>query len=426
MKIKLLTAIFAFSVLGAFAQQRAIDDAKDNYSKYDVAKGNLVIGKPLLLNAKASIDKAATNSKTANSPQLFATKAMIYASLASIETDATAAAADYDTAVDAIKKAKDVDTKNENTTSIQHAALELAQIHLDKGVKAFQAKNYEAAYKEFDTGRQMAPEDTLLVLYSGIAATNYKNYPAAIANYAKLVTTNYSKKLDIYNDLTTLYLYNKDTTSALKTIQEATTKFPASTDLRKREIEVSLQAGLQGDLINKIEAAIKGDPNNKALYYYEGLTYSQIAETAGNTLRKLAKNAKAGKGAPDPQIAKLQQVRAENFSKAAEQYKKAIAIDANYFDAYLNLGYVSMQPAIDTYNDAVQLPVNATKAYDAAMAKAKSQFEVAKPFLLKAAELKPESTDALTNLKSFYLGTRDDANANATQKKIEALSAQKN
>jgi hypothetical protein len=55
------------------------------------------------------------------------------------------------------------------------------------------------------------------------------------------------------------------------------------------------------------------------------------------------------------------------------------------------------------------------------MAKAKAQFELAKPYLLKAVELNSSSLDALTNLKSFYLGTRDEANANAVQKKIEAL-----
>ena len=421
MKIRLLTAFFAFSVLGAFAQQRAIDDAKDNYSKYDVARGNQLLAKPFLLNAKASIDKAAANTKTATSAAMYATQAMVYASLAAVETDATVAATEYATASDAIKKAQAADTKNENTNLILHASRELAQIQLDKGVKAFQAKNFDDAYKAFDAGRQIVPEDTLLILYTAISASNAKNYPGAITNYSKLVTTNYTKKSDVYNDLTTIYLFNKDTTNALKTIAEATSKFPNNTELRKREIEVNLQAGQQGDLINKIETAIKSDPNNKALYFYEGLTFSQSAETAGNTIKKLQKAAKGTKGPADPQIAKLQQVRADSYGKASDQYKKAVALDPNYFEAVLNLGYVTMAPAIDTYNDAQLLPVTQTKAYDAAMAKAKAQFELAKPYLLKAVELNPQSSDALTNLKSYYMGTRDDANANATQKKIDAL-----
>jgi len=420
MKIRLLTAFFALSALSALAQQGAVDDAKEAYSKFDVARGNMAIGKPFLTSAKTAIDKAAGNKKTATSPQMYATKAAIYASLAATETDASAAATDYTTATEAIKSAKETDTKNENSSMILHASRELAQIQLDKGVKAFQAKNFDEAYKDFDAGRQIVPEDTLLVLYSAISASNAKNYTAAIDNYKKLTTTNYSKKIEVYNDLTTLYLYNKDTTGAIKIISEGTTKYPTSTDLRKREIEIGLQAGQQGDLVNKIEAAIKADPNNKALYYYEGLTYSQAAESAGNAIKKLQKGAKAG-AKPDPQIDKLEQTRLDNYNKAADVYKKAVAIDPNYFEAVINLGYVTMAPAIDLYNSAQQLPVNQTKAYNDAMAKAKTQFELAKPYLLKAVELNPNSLDALTNLKSYYLGTRDDADANATQKKIEAL-----
>ena len=420
MKNRLLTAFFALSALSAFAQQGAIDDAKENYTKFDGLRSNMALAKPSLMTAKTAIDKASTNKKTASSPQMFALKAAIYASLSTAETDATAAAADYTTAMDALKQARTADTKNENTNMIQHAGTELAQVQLDKGVKAFQAKNYDDAYKAFDAGRQIVPEDTLMILYSAISASNAKNYPAAITNYSKLVTTNYSKKVDAYNDLTTLYLYNKDTANAVKTIAEAATKFPTNNDLRKRQIEVSLQAGQLGDLIGKIDAAIKADPNNKTLYYYEGLTYSQAGEAAGNSIKKLQKGAKPGAKA-DPQVAKLQQTRADNFSKAAEDYKKAVAIDPNYFEAVMNLGYVTMAPAIDIYNEAQQLPVNQTKAYNDAMAKAKAQFDLAKPYLMKAAELNPNSLDALTNLKSYYLGTRDDADANATQKKIDAL-----
>jgi hypothetical protein len=58
----------------------------------------------------------------------------------------------------------------------------------------------------------------------------------------------------------------------------------------------------------------------------------------------------------------------------------------------LNLGYVIISPAIDAYNAANKLPTNQQKAYDAAMAKANAQFDLAKPYLLKAVELNPNRT----------------------------------
>ena len=426
MKIKvLIAALLAFTATGAFAQKGELNNANEQYSKFDVARGNMTLAKPFITEAKTSIDKASANQKTAGLAQTAALKAAIYASLSATDADASAAASDYATATEALKKARELDTKNEFTTLIQHASREMAQIQLDKGVKAFQAKNYDDAYKSFDAGRQIVPEDTTLVLYSAIAASNSKNYPAAITNYNKLVTTDYKNKVQAYNDLVTLYMQNKDTTGAIKAIGAAVEKYPSNNDLRKREIEVSLLAGQQGELVGKIETAIKADPNNKALYYYEGLTYSQIAETASTKLKKLEKGAKPAAGAkaaaPDPQIVKAKQERADNLAKAADQYKKAVAIDPNYFEAMLNLGFVTMAPAIDMYNEAQQLPVSQTKLYDALMVKAKAQFDLAKPYLLKAVELNSSSLDALTNLKSFYLGTRDEANANAVQKKIEAL-----
>jgi len=48
-------------------------------------------------------------------------------------------------------------------------------------------------------------------------------------------------------------------------------------------------------------------------------------------------------------------------------------------------------------------------------------FEVAKPVLVKAVELRPTSYEALYNLKNYYLGKNDMVNANATQKRMDAL-----
>lgn len=429
MKIKfLLTGLLGVMTVSAFAQKGELNNAQSAYEKYDpLSRANFTLAKPALMDAKTAIDKAAANAKTATMAQTYALKAAIYASLAAHEADAAAAATETTTAQEAITKAKETDTKNEFKSLIDHANQELAQIQLDKGVKAYQAKNYEEAYNAFLGMQKILPSDTTAMLYTAISAENAKNYPAAIENYKKLLATDYKDKEKTYLEMPLLYMAVKDTASAIKIASEGAAKYPNNSDLRKREIETSLQAGQQSDLVAKIDAAIKADPNNKALYYYSGLTYSQIAEGLQKDINKLQKADKAAeskakpgaKSTPNPQIAKLQQARLENFSKAAEQYKKAIAIDANYFDAILNLGYVSMAPAIDTYDAARFL--NDQKSYDAAMKKAADQFNVAKPYLLKAVELNPQSSEALTNLKSFYLGTQDTKDANETQKKIDAL-----
>ncbi|WP_419698422.1 tetratricopeptide repeat protein [Mucilaginibacter sp. NFX135] len=419
MKIKLLMAgLLGLVSATTFAQKGELSTAKSEYDNYEGLRGSkatLAVATKSLGTAKTSIDKAAANEKTAALPQTFALKGAIYAALAVQDTVAATSLPLFTTADESLKKAKELDTKGENKQIIDNAYLNLAQYQLTKGVAEYSAQKYDQAYRSFDYYRTVLPEDTNAIYYTGLAAANAKNYPAAISNYNKLVTTKYSKNAGVYMDLSSLYLANKDTTNALKSVSEGITKYPTNSDLRKREIEISLQTGKEKEVIQKIQAALAADPKNKTLYYYAGLTYSQAAESI---IKEQAK-------AKDPAAkATLQQQKVDNYTKAADMYKKALEIDPNYFEANLNLGYVVLNPAIDAYNAANKLPANKQKEYDAAIAKANAQFDLAKPYLVKAVDLNPKSIDALTNLRTYYLGKKDNVNAEATKKKIDALNGQ--
>ncbi|MDB5127042.1 tetratricopeptide repeat protein [Mucilaginibacter sp.] len=412
MKIKfLMLGLLGLISATAFAQKGELNTAQSEFEKYDGLKLQAALALPSLNKAKESIDKAAANQKTANLPQTYAVKANIYGSLAQLDTVATTSLPLFTTAEEALKKAKELDTKGENKKLIDNANAVLAQYQLNKGVKEYQAGKYDLAYKSFDFYRTVMPEDTNAILYTGLAALNAKNYPAAITNYNKLVTTKYSKVESVYGELAGIYLANKDTTGALKTITDGLAKYPTSADLRRTEIEISLQQGKQKEVLDKILSAISNDPKNKSLYYYAGLVYSQVADAAA---QKIAK-------APTASKVTLQTEKTQNFQKAADMYKKALEIDPNYFEANLNMGYVIISPAIDSYNAANKLPANQQKAYDAAMAKANAQFDQAKPYLLKAVELNPKSPDALNNLLTYYKGKKDDANIAKITAQINAL-----
>ena len=290
MKFKILMiGLSSLISIAAFAQKSEVSNAQSEYNKYDglkAAKGMSAMANSSLKNAKASIDKAAANDKTAALPQTLALKAAIYSSLALQDSVQSTSSVEYSTAYDALKKSKELDTKNENKSLNDHTNLQLAQYMLNKGVTEYQNKKFDDAYKSFDNARQILPDDTTAILNTSIAAINAKNYPAAITNYNRLLGTNYSAKEHIYNELPTLYLVNKDTVGALKSINDALVKYPTNTELRRNEIIISLQSGRQNDLEGKIDAAIKNDPKNKALYYYSGLTYSTIADAANNNVDK--------------------------------------------------------------------------------------------------------------------------------------------
>jgi len=422
MKIKLLmTGLMGLVSVAAFAQKGELNNAKDKYDQYSVEKANKITqvqGAKDLADAKTSIDKASVNEKTASMPLTFALKGAIYSSLVTQDTIPANKAANFTIAEEALKKARSLDSaKQENKTMIHDASLNLASYQFDLGRTEFQNKKYEDAYKSFDYYHQIAPDDTLALYVTGISAanagdSNAKYYGYAISSYTKLLTTNYSNKPGIYYDLTNIYLVTKDTTNALKTVSAGVAAYPADNNLRRREIEIGLQSGKQDVLVNKIQTAIAADPKNKTLYYYLGLTYSQIAESYGNQQKKT-------KVVADKEA--LETKKIDNFHLAAEQYKKAVDIDPEYFEANLNLGYVTLNPAIDEYNAANQLPTSKQKEYVAAVAKSKADFEAARPYLQKAVDLNPKSYDALNNLKTYYLGTQNTTKANEIQKQMDAL-----
>ncbi len=411
MKIKfLMTSLLGLTTAATFAQKSELNNAQTQFDKYETMRGTTAMAamaSTSINDAKTSIDKASVNEKTAALPQTYALKGAIYSALAVKDTVASTSQPLFTTAEEALKKAKDADSKGEYAKLIKNSNLNLAQYKLTQGVKQYQAQQFDQAYKSFDYYRTVLPDDTNAIYYTALAAANSKNYPAAITNYNKLVTTNFSKKAAVYNDLTNAYLISKDTTAALKTIGDALVKYPNNADLRREEIEIGLQQGKASQIIDKTQAAIANDPKNKSLYYYAGLAYSSVAENMNPSKTKDAASRNT-----------MIQTRAENYSKAADMYKKALDIDPNYFEANLNMGYVLMSPAIDAYNAANKLPTSQQKAYDAALVKVNAQVDKAKPYLDKALASDPKSQIALANLKNYYLIKKDNAHVAEITKRI--------
>jgi tetratricopeptide (TPR) repeat protein len=421
MKIRNLFVSAGLAVLfatPAFAQKGELSNAKSSFETYDALRaansGPLV--KNALTKAKIAIDKAAQNEKTATLPETYALRALIYAHTAMADTIESTSAPIFAAAEEALVKAKEADTKKENEKYFASTETALAQSRMSIGAILYKEKKYDDAYKAFDLAQKYIKGDTLAIYYAGISAATGKNNKGAIDQYKKLTATKFSELDKVYMDLSSLYLSEKDTVNAMNIAAEAVQKFPSNAELRKREIEISLQAGKAQQVLDKITSAISNDPKNKTLYLYAGLVYSQAADAG---VAKISKTKDAAA------LVSLQKEKADNYTKAADMYKKAIEIDPNFFDAILNMGYVNLNPAIDTYNAAQQLPAAKQKEYDAALVKAKAQFDAAKPYLEKATELQPNSVDAWSNLRTYYIGVQNAAKANEIKAKIEELNNKK-
>ncbi len=178
MKIKLLiTCLLGLVSATVFAQKGELNNAKEQYEKYvsvgpQKASSLVAASNKMLDDAKTSIDKASTNPKTSALPETFALKGAIYSALAVRDTIAVSSAPLFSTAEEAIKKAKELDTKGENKKMIDDANISLAQYKLSEGVKEYQRAKYDLAYKSFDYYRTVLPDDTNAIYYTGLSAAN--------------------------------------------------------------------------------------------------------------------------------------------------------------------------------------------------------------------------------------------------------------
>jgi len=391
MKIKVLMIGLAglISASSVFAQKGELSNAKEQYDKYFTTyrqKALAAVATTALNEAKASIDKASANDKTATLPLTYAVKGEIYSALAYRDTVPSTSTPLFATAEESLKKAKETDTKGENKKMIEDAYQTLIVIKYNTGLKAYNGGKFETAYENFNFYRTVKPDDTTALFLTGLAAANAKMYKEALDSYGKLIGMSYSKNPGIYTDMSFIYLAKKDTTSAIKIVTEGAAKYPNDASLSKREIELNLQIGKAKEMVSKIDAALAKDPNNKTLYYYAGLANSSAGDAA----------------------------------KAEAMYRKAVEIDPAYFDATLNLGWVLLSPALKLHNEANKLPASKQKEYDDDMKKAKALFEIAKPVLQKAVDIKP-TYEALYNLRAYYLGVNDMTNANAIKKQMDAI-----
>lgn len=391
MKIKsfILAAAFTASTLVAFAQKGELSSAKTNYEKFIGLKeaNSLVLAMPNIKAAKASIDKAVVNEKTAADPSAWAYKAMIYGELALLDTVASTSKPLFEEAVVAHKKATELDKAGANKANLDNVYSSVfSQYELNQGVKAYQSNNFEGAYNAFNNALSYRPGDTTITYYTGLSAINAKNYKAGIANYEKLTKTNFSANQSIYLDLSRLHAMEGDTAKAISIASEGATKYNDS-QLATLEIEFSLMSGKEKEVISKISEQFQKNPTNKTYPYYLGIAYSTLGDNV----------------------------------KAEESYRKSIEIDPSYTEAYINLGGVLLNKGIKTLNAANQLPQNKQKEYDDMVKVGNSEIEKALPYLEKSTSLDPKSRLAWENLKTYYLIKRNQAKVDEITAKLESL-----
>lgn len=179
-----------------------------------------------------------------------------------------------------------------------------------------------------------------------------------------------SKKGEIYKNIALILVEAGKIEEAKAAVSEARKENPNDNSLILTEADLYLKLNDMTTFTRLVNEALANDPNNKVLYFNLGVTSAN----------------------------------ANKLDEAEKQYKKAIEIDPNYFDALLNLSELKLRAdaaLVDAMNK-LGTSEKDNKRYQILKADREKNFKGVLPYLEKAVELKSDNESAKKTLLSVY------------------------
>ncbi|MBL7926628.1 MAG: tetratricopeptide repeat protein [Bacteroidia bacterium] len=352
--------------------------------------------------AKEAIDEASVNEASAVMPKCWYYRGLIYQSLYKNRKYGALAEDPLGEAYKSFSKALELDPKYEYKDEIKAALMSINANMFNEGLTAFNAKDFNKAYKSFDSLLKLNPNDTSVLINTALAADRSGNNEKAIELYEKIVAMNY-KDVAIYTSLIHKYKETGKNDKANALLKAARQAFPADNNLMIEELNNVLGSGDDKKAAEMLASAIQQDPKNASLYFAAGTVYDKLA------------NPRDAKGVELPKPTNFDEL----VNKSADYYKGAISNNPEYFDANYNLGALYFNQGAELANRANQLPLSKQKEVDALNKQAAEKLKMAEPYLEKALQINPTDESTLQSLKQLYVRTGSTEKYEAIKKQLE-------
>ncbi len=292
---------------------------------------------------------------------------------------------------------------------------------LKKGNDAYEAKDYNRASSNFERVYNMNKKDTVYLYYAAASAVTVKDYPRALKFYGKL------KKLGYTGIETKYYAVNKKTKKKEafpnKQLRNVSVKAKShikpteeKTDSKKAEIVKNVALIYQNEGENEKAIAAYKDaraesPDDVALLLNEANLYYKIGNTK-EFKRLLEKATEMDPKNPDLQYnLGVTAADSKDIEAAKKYYAKAIELDPNYVNAYINSAALILNDDSALMEEMNSL--GSSKADDKRYDELRSQRQVIRknaiPLLEKALSIDDKNESAATTLMNIYsaLGETD-------------------
>jgi len=388
-----ILVLSALLVTGLQAQKASVETASLSLRTYNKKSEKKEIRIHSLNEAKKHVDLAVKNPSTANDPKMWLMRARTYLliqmdTLGEGHKSCIPLEDAIEVAAEAIINCHKADAKKKYSRSsdsytafvnIANSARYIADV-------AYNKKEYDRSIKYYKLIRKMIPyDDQDLLKRSNITndgllfnvATTQKlagDYENAKKSLTKLIDRSYNDPW-IYLLLYEIYIdIDKDTNSAIETIDKGRTMFEEDPNLRQQQIFIYSRAGRSQELIKILDDNIEADPYNGNNYYLRGILYGHIGET----------------------------------DKAEEDYLKAVEYNDELLAAFEDLGKLYYNKGAELSAEANKLGLSETDKYNALNAQVKENFTKAIPNFERIYEISTDSkkqTEMANILLSMYLKT---------------------
>ncbi len=394
MKKQLIVAL-AFSICAfSFAQKKELRTAEKaiKSNNYSEAKAALNQAKSLM-----SVMDAKTKAK-----YYYLNGQALYANGAGTNADVTLALENLD--------------KVEGAYTSEITTLKQTMVNgiLTKGNTAFEKKDFATSSKYFESAYRLSTKDTLFLYYAASTAVSVKDYDRALGLYEELKKLDYtgietqyfainvkteeedffdnkitrdfsvkskthikptekvtkSKKAEIVKNIALIYVSNGDNEKALQAMKDARNENPEDTGLLLAEANIHLDMGNKEEFSRLLRIATEKDPDNAELQYNLGVIAADFDDVEG----------------------------------AKKYYSKAIELDSNYINAYINMSVLILngeQTIIEEMNSLGSSKADDIR-YDELKDARQNIYATAIPFLTKAYEIDSKNVSAIKTLMNIY------------------------
>jgi tetratricopeptide (TPR) repeat protein len=314
--LKISLAALIFVSFNAVAQKSQILIARNSVGKLQASIANKEDEKKqlsIITEGLKSIESAEKDTKTKNWTETWSIKSYLTSFASLIDTDPNNANKFYDSAVEAVAKAKSLDRYNDNGGLIKASDHNILIKKQDKGNEAYFNNEFKEAFADLKEVSDNFPADTTLALNTAICALNIQSYDESLT-YFKRAKENGIRNPSVFQKMAQMYVVKSDNETAIKTLEDGLVLNPFNRFLTNDYINLLLDTENYSKAQGLIENNLKVEKGNKLLYFLYGY---------------------------------LQQVGGNNAT-AILAYDKALSTDQNYFDALYQLSLAYINTANET------------------------------------------------------------------------------